>query len=70
MYEDINKINQYESGNSIKTVSNIECYFKLSQCKLKFHRDRVLKIYLKYFINQKLLILLKIKTKNVLYIVI
>ena len=34
MYEDINKINQYESGNSIKTVSNIECYFKLSQCKL------------------------------------
>ena len=34
MYEDINKINQYESGNSIKTVSNIECYIKLSQCKL------------------------------------
>ena len=34
MYEDLNKINQYESGNSIKTISNIECYFKLSQCKL------------------------------------
>ena len=23
------KLNQYESGNSIKTVSNIECYIKL-----------------------------------------
>ena len=34
MYEDINKINQYESGNSIKTVHNVECYFKSSQCKL------------------------------------
>ena len=34
MYEDINKVNQYESGNSIKTVSNIECYIKLSQCEL------------------------------------
>ena len=34
MYEDINKINQYESGNSIKTVHNVECYFKLSQCEL------------------------------------
>ena len=34
MYEDINKINQYESGNSIKTVKNVECYFKLSQCDL------------------------------------
>ena len=34
MYEDINKINQYESGNSVKTVSNIECYIKLSQCEL------------------------------------
>ena len=34
MYEDLNKVNQYESGNSIKTVHNVECYFKLSQCKL------------------------------------
>ena len=34
MFEDVNKINQYESGNSIKTVSNIECYIKLSQCEL------------------------------------
>ena len=34
MYEDINKVNQYESGNSIKTVQNIECYIKLSQCNL------------------------------------
>ena len=34
MYEDINKVNQYESGNSIKTVHNVECYFKLSQCNL------------------------------------
>ena len=34
MYEDINKINQYESGNSIKTVQNIECYFRLSECSL------------------------------------
>ena len=34
MYDDINKINKYESGNSIKTVKNIECYFKLSQCDL------------------------------------
>ena len=34
MYEDINKINQYESGNSVKTISNIECYIKLSQCQL------------------------------------
>ena len=29
MYEDISKINQYDSGNSIKTVHNVECYFKL-----------------------------------------
>ena len=51
MYEDINKINQYESGNSIKTVSNIECYIKLSQCQLikgsKYNFENVPDIFYK-----------------------
>ena len=51
MYEDINKINQYESGNSIKTVSNVECYFKLSECQLikgsKFNFETIPQIFYK-----------------------
>ena len=70
MYEDLDKINFIKSGNSITHIHNMGCDIKISECHLlvgnKFNFEKIPKI----FYNSKVINIIKIKTKNALYIVI
>ena len=70
MEEDITKVNFKESGNSIYYMNSVGCEIFMTECELLKGSNYIFENVPKMFYIVELLMLLKTKIKNVLYIVI
>ena len=69
MYEDIEKVNYKESGNSIYYINSVGCEFFVSECQLLKGSNYNFENIPKIFYTSRVINVIKKKIKNVLYIV-